>query len=211
MLLCYLAIPIQYYFTYQGYLIASLVFIPVFMFVALPFRLVLVGQTDGIIQSMAVIPATLMIALYGLSHLGLLLSIPGGRSLLFFLVFIVEMNDVFQFVWGKTFGNHKILPKVSPNKTWEGFIGGILSTTILAYFLRFLTPFTGMEALIIGFCIANAGFVGDIIISAVKRDIGIKDTGLLIPGHGGILDRIDSLSLSAPTFFYIVYNLYYAV
>jgi len=68
-----------------------------------------------------------------------------------------------------------------------------------------------MEALIISFCIANAGFIGDIIISAVKRDIGIKDTGLLIPGHGGILDRIDSLSLSAPTFFYIVYNLYYAV
>ncbi len=106
MLLCYLAIPIQYFFTYQGYLIASLVFIPVFMFVALPFRLVLVGQTEGIIQSMAVIPATLMIALFGLSHLGLLLSIPGGRGLLFFLVFIVEMNDVFQFVWGKLLGKH---------------------------------------------------------------------------------------------------------
>lgn len=205
MLLCYLAIPIQYYFTYQGYLIASLVFIPVFMFVALPFRLVLVGQTDGIIQSMAVIPATLMIALYGLSHLGLLLSIPGGRSLLFFLVFIVEMNDVFQFVWGKTFGNHKILPKVSPNKTWEGFIGGVLTTTALGFFLKFLTPCTTSQIIMISFFTANAGFIGDVIISSVKRDLQLKDTSAAIPGHGGVLDRIDSLVVAAPVFFHLVY------
>ena len=205
MLLCYLAIPIQYYFTYHGYLIASLVFIPVFMFVALPFRLVLVGQTDGIIQSMAVIPATLMIALYGLSHLGLLLSIPGGRSLLFFLVFIVEMNDVFQFVWGKTFGNHKILPKVSPNKTWEGFIGGVLTTTALGFFLKFLTPCTTSQIIMISFFTANAGFIGDVIISSVKRDLQLKDTSAAIPGHGGVLDRIDSLVVAAPVFFHLVY------
>ena len=205
MLLCYLAIPIQYYFTYQGYLIASLVFIPVFMFVALPFRLVLVGQTDGIIQSMAVIPATLMIALYGLSHLGLLLSIPGGRSLLFFLVFIVEMNDVFQFVWGKTFGKHKILPKVSPNKTWEGFIGGVLTTTALGFFLKFLTPCTTSQIIMISFFTANAGFIGDVIISSVKRDLQLKDTSAAIPGHGGVLDRIDSLVVAAPVFFHLVY------
>ncbi|MBA4240131.1 MAG: phosphatidate cytidylyltransferase [Sphingobacteriaceae bacterium] len=205
MLLCYLAIPIQYFFTYQGYLIASLVFIPVFMFVALPFRLVLVGQTEGIIQSMAVIPATLMIALFGLSHLGLLLSIPGGRGLLFFLVFIVEMNDVFQFVWGKLLGKHKILPKVSPNKTWEGFIGGVLSTTVLGFALKFLTPCTTSQIIIISFLTANAGFIGDVIISSVKRDLHLKDTSTAIPGHGGVLDRIDSLVVAVPVFFHLVY------
>lgn len=205
MLLCYLAIPVQYFFTYQGYIIASLVFIPVFMFVALPFRLVLVGQTEGIIQSMAVIPGTLMIALFGLSHLGLLLSLPGGRGLLFFLVFITEMNDVFQFVWGKLFGKHKILPKVSPNKTWEGFIGGVLTTTALGFTLNFLTPCTATQIIIISFLTANAGFVGDVIISSVKRDLNLKDTSTAIPGHGGVLDRIDSLVVSAPVFFHLVY------
>lgn len=205
MLLCYLAIPVQYFFTYQGYLIASLVFIPVFMFVALPFRLVLVGQTDGIIQSMAIVPAALMIALFGLSHLGLLLTLPGGRGLLFFLVFITEMNDVFQFVWGKILGKHKILPKVSPNKTWEGFIGGVVTTTLLGLCLKFLTPFNTSQVLIISFITANAGFIGDVIISAVKRDLQLKDTSTVIPGHGGILDRIDSLVVAAPVFFHVVY------
>ncbi|MBI3519763.1 MAG: phosphatidate cytidylyltransferase [Bacteroidetes bacterium] len=205
MLLCYIAIPVQYFFTYQGYMIASLVFIPVFMFVLLPFRLVLVGQTQGIIQSMAVIPATLMIALFGLSHLGLLLSIPGGRGLLFFLVFITEMNDVFQFVWGKLLGKHKILPKVSPNKTWEGYIGGILTTTALGLALNFLTPCSTTQILFISFVTANAGFIGDVIISSVKRDLHLKDTSTAIPGHGGVLDRIDSLVVAAPVFFHLVY------
>ncbi len=205
MLLCYLAIPIQYFFTYKGYMIASLVFIPVFMFVVLPFRLVLVGQTEGIIQSMAVIPTTLMIALFGLSHLGLLLSLPEGRGLLFFLVFLVEMNDVFQFVWGKLFGKYKILPKISPNKTWEGFLGGVLSTTILGVGLRFLTPCSFTQIMLISFFTANAGFIGDVIISSVKRDLHLKDTSTAIPGHGGVLDRIDSLVVAAPVFFHLMY------
>ncbi len=205
MLLCYLAIPVQYFFTYNGYMIASLVFIPVCMFMILPFRLVLVGQTEGIIQSIAVIPATLMIALFGLSHLGLLLSLPGGRGMLFFLVFITEMNDVFQFMWGKLLGKHKILPRVSPNKTWEGFIGGVLTTTILGFALRFLTPCTTSQILFISFVTANAGFIGDVIISSVKRDLHLKDTSTVIPGHGGILDRIDSLVVAAPVFFHLVY------
>ncbi len=205
MLLCYLAIPVQYFFTYQGYLIASLVFIPVFMFVVLPFRLVIVGQTEGIIQSMAIIPGALMIALFGLSHMGLLLSLPGGRSLLFFLVFVTEMNDVFQFIWGKLLGKHKILPSVSPNKTWEGFIGGVLTTTALGITLRFLTPCSIPQIALVSFLTANAGFIGDVIISSVKRDLQLKDTSTAIPGHGGVLDRVDSLVVAAPVFFHIIY------
>jgi phosphatidate cytidylyltransferase len=119
------------------------------------------------------------------------------------------MNDVFQFTWGKLLGRRKIIEKISPNKTWEGFIGGLLSTVAAAYFLRFLTPFSAEIALLAGLLIACSGFVGDIIVSAIKRDFGLKDTGNAIKGHGGILDRIDSLAISSPFFFYFVYLLYY--
>ena len=212
----YLAIPIQYFLAYMGWAVAFMVFIPVFMFAFLPFLLVLKGQTQDIARSMSIIPTHLMLTVYSLSHLAYLLSLPdingfevGGRGLLLYVVFLTEMNDVFQFTWGKLLGKHKIIEKVSPNKTWEGFIGGLLSTIAAAYFLRFLTPFSPMIALICGFLIACAGFAGDIIVSAIKRDFGLKDTGTLIKGHGGILDRIDSLVISAPFFFYFVYLLFY--
>jgi len=133
----------------------------------------------------------------------------GGRGMMLFIVFITEINDIFQFIWGKLLGRHKIIPKISPNKTWEGFFGGILTTTVIGFLLRFLTPLNEFEALAVSLTVACAGFIGDVIVSAVKRDIGIKDTGPLIPGHGGILDRIDSLSLTGPVFFYLVYNMYY--
>jgi phosphatidate cytidylyltransferase len=115
---------------------------------------------------------------------------------------------VFQFTWGKLLGRHKIIEKISPNKTWEGFIGGLLSTVLAAILLKFLTPFTTNEAIGAGLLIACTGFVGDIIVSAIKRDFGLKDTGTVIKGHGGILDRMDSLIISAPFFFYYVYLLH---
>ncbi len=212
----YLAIPVQYYLAYMGWHDAFMMFIPVFMFAFIPFILVIKGQTQDIARSMSVIPTHLMLTVFSISHLAYLLALPelkgfevGGRGLLLYVVFLTEMNDVFQFTWGKLTGRHKIIEKVSPNKTWEGFIGGLLSTIAAAYFLRFLTPFAPMNALLCGLLIACAGFVGDIIVSAIKRDFGIKDTGTVIKGHGGILDRIDSLVISAPFFFYFVYLLYY--
>lgn len=213
---CFLAIPVQYYFAYIGQYGLFLTFIPIFMFLWIPFMLVINGDIDDIGKSMSVLPTQLMLTVFGLSHLAFLVALPeidgfnaGGRSLLLFIVFITEMNDVFQFTWGKLFGKYKILPKVSPNKTWEGLIGGVLTTVIVGYFLKFLTPFTDTQIILVCFTIAIAGFIGDVVLSAVKRDIGIKDTGESIPGHGGILDRIDSLALTGPLFFHIVYNLYY--
>ena len=213
---CYIAIPIQYVLAYNGLFNLFVIFIPIVMFIWIPFMLVIRGETTEIGRSMSVLPTQLMLTVFSLSHLAFLLSLPeiagfnaGGRGLLLFIVFITEINDVFQFTWGKLLGRHKIIPKISPNKTWEGFIGGILTTTIIGYFLRFLTPFSETEALVVSFIVACAGFVGDVVVSAVKRDIGLKDTGTLIPGHGGILDRIDSLSITAVVFFHIVYNLYY--
>lgn len=213
---CYLAIPLQYFLAYKGWFNFFIVFIPVFMFVWIPFILVVKGYTTDIGRSMGVLPAQLMLTVFSLSHLAYLLSLPelpgfhaGGRGMLLFVVFITEINDVFQFTWGKLTGKHKIIPKVSPNKTWEGFIGGVLTTTAIGYFLRFLTPFNELEAVLVTLLIACVGFVGDVVVSAIKRDIGLKDTGTLIPGHGGMLDRIDSLSMTAPVFFYVVYNLFY--
>ena len=209
---CYLCIPIQYYLAYKGYYNLFLIFIPVFMFIIIPFLLVLTGETKDIIRSMCILPTSLMLGVYGISHLALLINFPemnndeiSGKALLLFLIFITEANDIMQFVWGKIFGKNKILPNVSPNKTWEGFIGGILSTTLIGYLMGFLTPLSTIQLIIISFSISILGFMGDSILSAVKRDFGVKDMGNTIPGHGGVLDRVDSLSTTASPFFHIVY------
>jgi len=212
----FLAIPIQYYLAYIGWYGAYIIFIPVVMFLYLPMRLVLQGDTKGIIKSMSSLQWTLMLTVFGISHMALLLSLPekesfssGGRGLLLFLVFITEINDVLQYIWGKLLGRHKIVPKVSPNKTWEGFVGGILSTTAIGFGLGFLTPLSTPNVVLVTFIVALSGFFGDIMMSAVKRDIGVKDMGNMIPGHGGVLDRIDSLAYTAPIFFHLVYYLAY--
>lgn len=214
--LALLSIPIQYYLAYIAWYGAFIVFIPVGMFLLLPLRMVLKGETKGITKSMSLLQWILMLSVFGISHLAYLLSLPdlpgfsaGGRGLLMFLIFLTEINDVMQFVWGKLFGKHKIIPKVSPNKTWEGFVGGILSTIVIGYFLRFLTPLTIPQVLLVSACVALAGFAGDIVLSAIKRDKGIKDMGDTIPGHGGVFDRIDSLSYTAPVFFHLVYFMAY--
>ena len=212
----FISIPIQYYLAFIGWYGAFIIFIPVVMFLILPLRLVLKGDTNGIVKSMSLLQWTLMLTVFGISHMAYLLSLPeidgfnsGGRGLLLFLVFLTEINDVMQFTWGKLLGKNKIIPKISPNKTWEGFIGGLISTTIIGYFLGFLTPLSTIQIIFVSFMIAFSGFVGDIVVSSVKRDIGVKDMGNSIPGHGGVLDRIDSLAYTAPVFFHLVYYLAY--
>ena len=211
-----LAIPIQYYLAYLAWYGAFIIFIPVVMFLVLPLRLVLKGDTHGITKSMALLQWILMLSVFGISHLAYLLSLPelpgfssGGRGLLLFLVFLTEINDIMQFIWGKLLGRHKILPKVSPNKTWEGFLGGVISTTVIGYFLGFLTPLSAPNVILVSALLAIAGFSGDVVISAIKRDKGIKDMGNSIPDHGGVFDRIDSLSYTAPVFFHLVYYIAY--
>ena len=207
----FLAIPIQYVWIVIGWYGMFIIFIPVYMMLMLPARMVLAKETSGFVASASQIQWGLMIFVFGLSHMAFLLTIPqipetnvNGRMLVLFLVFVVEMSDVLQYVWGKTFGRHKIIPAVSPNKTWEGFIGGILSAMGLSLLIRFLTPFTVGETLIVSLIITVAGFCGGAVMSAVKRDFGVKDFGSSIPGHGGMLDRVDSLCYAAPFFFHYV-------
>jgi phosphatidate cytidylyltransferase len=179
-------------------------------------RLVMAQDPSGFLSSSSKVQWGLMAFVFGLSHMAYLLvmpNVPGssanGQSLLFFLVLLTELNDICQYIWGKTLGKRKILPTISPKKTWEGFLGGLLSTMVIGLVFRFLTPFDVPAAIGIAFVIAVAGFSGDVVMSAVKRDAGVKDFGALIPGHGGMLDRVDSLCYTAPLFFHIVRYFYY--
>jgi phosphatidate cytidylyltransferase len=213
----YLAIPLQYYWVWAGWYGLFIIFIPVYVFLWLPMRMILIGETQGFLRAIGTLHWGLMICVFSLSHMAFMLVLPaennpggGVMGLLIYLVFLTEINDVAQYVWGKSLGKRKIVPKVSPNKTFAGFLGGVFSTAALAVPLApWLTPLSLYEALGAGLLIGVAGFVGDVTISALKRDLGVKDSGTLLPGHGGILDRLDSLTYTAPLFFHYAYFLHY--
>jgi phosphatidate cytidylyltransferase len=213
----YLTIPVQYYWVGSAWYGMFIIFIPVYAFLFIPARLIITGETGGFIRAAGTLHWGVMLAVFALSHLAYLLVLPeqqnpagGGVGLLLYLLFLTQFNDVAQYVWGKTLGRHKIAPHVSPKKTWEGFIGGVLTTTALGAVLAArLTPLSLQEGLYAGLLIGVAGFFGDLTLSAVKRDLQVKDSGDLIPGHGGILDRLDSLTFTAPLFFHYLFYLHY--
>jgi phosphatidate cytidylyltransferase len=212
LLFAYLAIPVQFTFAHINSYGLFLTFIPVWMFLFIPMAMTLAGKTEGFLRAVGTLSWGMMITIFALSHTAMLLAAgpeagpAGGAGLLLFLVALTQFNDVAQFTWGKLFGKHKIVPKVSPKKTWEGFLGGFVSTIIAAAIAGpFLTPLPFYYAAIAGAVIAIAGFLGDITISAFKRDLGVKDSGGLIPGHGGILDRVDSLTYAAPVFYHAMH------
>jgi phosphatidate cytidylyltransferase len=213
----YMAIPLQYFWAYIEWYGMFIIFIPIYMFLLLPIRMLLRGQTGGFVKAVGTLQWGLMTTVLSLSHLAYLLVLPDdgpaepmGVGLVLYLISLTEINDVAQYLWGKSCGRRKVVPAVSPNKTWAGLLGGVATTTVLAWLLApALTPLTALHALPVGALIGVAGFFGDICISAVKRDIGIKDTGNLLPGHGGILDRVDSLTFTAPLFFHFVHYFYF--
>ena len=213
----FLVIPCQYLWVWQAWYGMFIIFIPVYMFLILPLPMILQGETQGFLKAVGCLHWGVMTTVFSLSHAAYLLALPNhvnpvanSAGLLLFLVLLTQLNDVMQYVWGNLLGSVKVTPKVSPNKTLAGVIGGVATTTLLAWFLApYLTPLQGFEKLGAGLLIGLGGFVGDVSISAVKRDLGIKDTGNLIPGHGGILDRVDSLTYTAPLFFHFVYYLHY--
>jgi phosphatidate cytidylyltransferase len=157
-----------------------------------------------------------MLTVYNLSHLAFLVVLPlkevapaGGLGLLLFVVLVVQFNDVAQYLWGRLLGHRRITPSVSPGKTWGGFLGGLATSAVLALAIApWLTPFGPAAALAMGALLATLGFFGDVTLSAVKRDLGLKDTGSALPGHGGLLDRLDSLTLAAPVGFHLIRYFY---
>ncbi|NUE67597.1 MULTISPECIES: phosphatidate cytidylyltransferase [Snodgrassella] len=211
----FITIPINYWLIGIDWYGLFIVFIPVYMFLFLPARMVIAGDTRHFLRTVSQLQWGLMTTVFTFSHVAFLLVLPNdnqqtGALLVLFLVGLTEFNDITQYLWGKSLGRIKITPKVSPNKTLAGLLGGIGSTTIAAMLLGpLLTSLNWGMAILAGLIISVSGFCGDIVMSAIKRDIGIKDSGTLLPGHGGILDRLDSLIFTAPVFFHFIRYFYY--
>lgn len=208
----YLAIPINYSFIALDQYGIYLVFIPVYCFMIVPFVMACFGQTRAFLERAATFHWGLVACVYSLGFAAFLMRTPlrehlpaGPAGMVFLLLFVTELNDVAQYVSGKLFGRRKITPKVSPNKTWEGFLGGWATTAAVIWFLGpYLAPLQGAGRAWMAFGLPLAGFAGDVTMSAVKRDVGVKDTSALIPGHGGMLDRADSLTFTAPLYFHLL-------
>ncbi|MEO8062530.1 MAG: phosphatidate cytidylyltransferase [Pseudomonadota bacterium] len=206
----FLVLPLQFVLIGTARYGIFAIFIPVYAFLLLPSIAALRSDIDDFLSRTAKQQWGLMVAVYCLSHAPalLMLEIPGqaGRSalLLFYLLLVVQMSDVMQYVFGKLFGRTKIAPVVSPSKTVEGFVGGGLAATAIGSAMWWITPFTWVESAAISAVIVLMGFLGGLTLSAVKRSLGAKDWGVMIEGHGGMLDRTDSICFAAPVFFHIV-------
>ena len=202
--------PLHYYTLATGWYGMTVLLIPVYGFLFIPIRNALAGDATNFLERTAKVQWGLMVCVYFVSYAPglLLLKIPGytgqNAKLLFFLVCVVQMSDVLQYVWGKLCGRHPIAPRLSPSKTIEGFAGGALTATALGAALWKITPFTPLQAAGMAAIIVVMGFFGGLVMSAIKRDRGVKDYGELLPGHGGMMDRIDSLCFAAPVFFHAV-------
>lgn len=206
----YIVVPLQYILIGIGWYALFSIFIPVYGFLILPAFSALGQDVEHFLERVAKIQWGVMIAVYCISHAPalLILEIPGysesGQNvlLLFYLLLIVQMSDVMQYVFGKLFGKTKIAPVVSPSKTVEGFVGGAASATAIGAAMWWITPFTPLQSAAMAFVIVLMGFFGGLALSAVKRSLGAKDWGAMIEGHGGVMDRMDSVSFAAPIFFH---------
>lgn len=206
----FLVLPLQFVLIGTARYGVFAIFIPVYAFLLLPSIAALRSDIDDFLSRSAKQQWGLMVTVYCLSHAPalLMLEIPGqaGRSalLLFYLLLVVQMSDVMQYVFGKLFGRTRIAPLVSPSKTVEGFVGGGLAATAIGSAMYWITPFTWIESAAISALVVLMGFLGGLTLSAVKRSLGAKDWGVMIEGHGGMLDRTDSICFAAPVFFHIV-------
>ena len=211
LVLCfYLAIPLQYWLIGIDWYGLFAICIPVYGFLLLPAVTALGGDTESFLERTTKIQWGLMLTVYCISYAPalLLLHVPGyeGQNLLLllYLLLVVQISDVLQYVFGKLFGRHQLAPSVSPSKTVEGLVGGGLSAVAVGAGLWWITPFSLWGSAGMSLLIVAAGFLGGLALSAVKRSLGAKDWGQLIEGHGGMLDRLDSVSFAAPVFFHVV-------
>ena len=206
----YVALPVQYFLVWIEWDGLYAIFIPVYASLVMPILAALGGDTRRFLERTAKVQWGLMVCVFCISHVPALLTlhIPGyeGHNLLLiaYLVIVVQSSDVLQYVWGKLLGRHQVAPELSPSKTWEGLVGGVLSATALGTALYWATPFEPWQAGLLSFTLCMMGFFGGLVMSAIKRDRGVKDWGHMIEGHGGMLDRLDSVIFAAPIFFHVV-------
>lgn len=209
-----IVIPLQYFLLWYEWYGVFTIFIPVYCFLAAAAWMAIKGDTKRYLERVSELQWGLMLSTYCLSYvpaLATLLIIDNDKNpllLIAFLLITVQGSDVLQYVFGKLFGNKAIAPHVSPSKTWAGFIGGVATTSILGAALFWLTPFSPLIAALMACLCALMGFLGGLVASAIKRDKGVKDWGNIIHGHGGMMDRADSLVFAAPIFFHLTRYFY---
>ena len=209
----FLFTPLQFVLVGMGWYGLFSIVIPVYGLLFVPVRIAMAGDYKRFLERTAKIQAGLLICVYCLSHAPALVTSlhkPGDtwdpNALLFFFVLIVQLSDALQYVWAQIPSKHVIAPAINPNKTWEGLLGGTASVTLIGALLWWATPFQGGNWWMAGAMstvIAVMGFAGSLTLSAIKRDRGVKDYGTLVEGHGGVLDRIDSICFAAPVFFHL--------
>ena len=179
--------------------------LPVYAIAALLIVPILRNQPAGQVQTVSLAIVGFVYIGWMFGHLGFLTNSAHAYGYLLYLIVAVEVNDVAAFVFGKLFGRHKLRSNISPNKTWEGSLGALAVSLVLPWALWFSFPHFGpLQLILAGLIIGVGGQLGDLSISFIKRDLGIKDTGAVIPGHGGILDRLDSLIYTSPLFLHMV-------
>ncbi|MDL4839525.1 phosphatidate cytidylyltransferase [Aquibacillus rhizosphaerae] len=206
-LYCYLVIPVQFYWIYIGWYGMFIVFIPVYVFLFLPLPRIIRKGTLGFLRSVSMTQWGLMLMVFGLSHLAYYqFATPEyGSSLVLFLIVLTQLNDVIHYLVSLYFGKNKVVPSANPNITWEGFIGALLFTTLISYFLYpFLTPFGLTFGILSGVIISIAGYLGSLTISVLKRDLLINDSEKNEALKDSYLNRIDSLTYTSPIFFHII-------
>jgi phosphatidate cytidylyltransferase len=216
----FLFTPLQYVLVGLGKEYHGLytVLIPVFAFLFVPARVALAGDYKRFLERTAKIQAGLLVCVFALSFapavLYLELGEPGSRAelwrgsnagLLFYFILVVQLGDVFQYVWDQLLGRRLVAPSINASKTWEGLLGSIASSALLGFALYWATPFGVFGSAAMSMVMAVMGFAGSITMSAIKRDRGVKDYGTLVEGHAGVLDRIDSICFAAPVFFHLTW------
>ena len=178
--------------------------VPVFAIALILLIPILRNRAQGELQRMSLAIVGFIYIGWMFGHLGFLANANNAYGFLCYIIFATELSDVAAFTFGKIFGRHPLRSQISPNKTWEGAIGALAVSMVLPWLLRFSFPFFGVRQLILtGLIVGIGGQLGDLSISVIKRDIGTKDMAATIPGHGGILDRIDSLIYVAPLFMHM--------
>ena len=202
----FVVLPYHYYLLGTEWYGMFVIFIPVYAFLLLPAVATLMGDTNEFLARSAKVQWGLMLTVFSISHAPALLmldtAVPSAL-LIVYLIIVVQLSDVFQYVWGKLIGKHRFSPNISPSKTIEGLVGGGLSAILVGMALHRMTPFSPLQAAAVSTVIVVAGFFGGFVLSAIKRDLKAKDWGYIIEGHGGVLDRVDSLTFAAPLFFHV--------
>jgi phosphatidate cytidylyltransferase len=201
--------PLQYLLVATHWYGFYSIMIPVWAFLIIPTLNAMVGDSHRFLERTATLQWGLMVCVYCVSFAPALLwlRIPGyegqNPKLLLYCVGIVQLSDFLQFIFGKWLGRHLMAPRISPKKTWEGFVLGVGCSTVVGTVLWYMTPFNAWQAALMSLVVALMGVAGGLTMSAIKRDRGVKDFGTLLPGHGGMLDRIDSVTFSVPIFFHL--------